>query len=139
MEVIVNVKKMGKRRNSVEPVPFVLQNNPQTIQELITETVRTCVNQYNDRLEHASILQSITAEDIADQEKSGKIGFQVNYGEKSADFQQALENALCSFEDGIYRIFIDDQAAESLAQPIHITENTKLTFVRLTMLAGRLW
>ena len=53
--------------------------------------------------------------------------------------QQAVENALQSFEDGIYRIFLNDRPLERLDEGIRIMDEDSLTFVRLTMLAGRMW
>ena len=42
-------------------------------------------------------------------------------------------------EDGIFRIFIDDTEAGGLSSPVVLKEETTLTFIRLTMLSGRLW
>ena len=50
-----------------------------------------------------------------------------------------MNHAIQSFEDGIYRIFLDDRALEQLEEKILLTEGSSLTFVRLTMLAGRMW
>ena len=62
-----------------------------------------------------------------------------SHGEKEADVQEAQENALQCFEDGIYRIFMDGTPLESLDDTIAITDHSVFTFVRLTMLAGRMW
>ena len=66
-------------------------------------------------------------------------GFGVNYGDRKADPESAVNHAIQSFEDGIYRIFLDDRALEQLEEKILLTEGSSLTFVRLTMLAGRMW
>ena len=63
----------------------------------------------------------------------------VNYGDRKADLESAVDHAIQSFEDGIYRIFLDDRALEQLEEKILLTEGSSLTFVRLTMLAGRMW
>ena len=76
---------------------------------------------------------------IEDQAQTGKVSFGVNYGEKQADPQKARENAIQCFEDGIYRIFMDDRPLEHLDDPIEVTEENIFTFVRLTMLSGRMW
>ena len=59
--------------------------------------------------------------------------------EKEADFQKAADNAIQCFEDGIYRIFLDERPLESLEEEIRVTDENTFTFVRLTMLTGRLW
>ena len=63
----------------------------------------------------------------------------MNYGGKPADIVKAQENAIQCFEDGIYRIFMDDKPLEELDEDIQVTEEQVFTFVRLTMLAGRMW
>ena len=57
----------------------------------------------------------------------------------AADTEKAVRNALQSFEDGIFRIFADGKELESLQEPVSLQEGSELTFVRLTMLAGRMW
>ena len=43
------------------------------------------------------------------------------------------------FEDRIYRIFMDGQSLDELDGDIVVTEEKVFTFVRLTMLTGRMW
>jgi len=64
---------------------------------------------------------------------------QLTIGEADEEkIKNARENALRSFDDGLFRIFINDE--EVLADSkILLNENDSLTFLRLTMLAGRLW
>lgn len=69
----------------------------------------------------------------------GKIAFGINYGGKTADEKAALENALQSYEDGLYRIFIGENELGELSDSISLSENDSVTFIRLTMLTGRLW
>ena len=71
--------------------------------------------------------------------QSGKVSFGINYGDQKADLQKARDNAIQCFEDGIYRIFLDDEPLESLDAPIKITKESTFTFVKLTMLSGRMW
>ena len=44
-----------------------------------------------------------------------------------------------SYEDGIFRIFMDDTETGDLSSPIQLKEESTLTFIRLAMLSGRLW
>ena len=52
---------------------------------------------------------------------------------------EAITNALQSYEDGIFRIFMDDTETGDLSSPIQLKEESTLTFIRLAMLSGRLW
>ena len=112
MEIKVNIKSMGKRKQSVEPVMYDLplgEKGAFTVRQLVTELTRAGVEDYNRRLEEPEILKCLTKENIEDQAKGGKFSFGVIYGEKEADFQKAADNAIQCFEDGIYRIFLDER------------------------------
>ena len=142
MEIKVNIKSMGTRKQSVEPVMYDLplgEKGVFTVRQLVTELTRAGVEDYNRRLEEPEILKCLTKENIEDQAKGGKVSFGVIYGEKEADFQKAADNAIQCFEDGIYRIFLDERPLESLEEEIRVTDENTFTFVRLTMLTGRLW
>lgn len=139
MLVFINLKKMGKLRNSIEKVPFQLGENIATVRELITETVKICVADYNSRKENSELLTNLSKSEISDKAVSGKISFGINYGEKPADTDKAIDNALQCFEDGIFRIFLNNVSLENIDDKVEIKENDQLTFVRLTMLAGRMW
>jgi hypothetical protein len=136
---MVHLKSVGKKKNSIKELPFYLENCPSTVRELIVETVKTCVRDYNERKQEQELLKNLTHTQIEDMASAGKVSFGVNYGEKDADFEKAAENAIQSYEDGIFRIFIDEEEAGTLDETIRITEDTSLTFIRLTMLAGRMW
>jgi len=69
----------------------------------------------------------------------GKIAFGINYGGKEQELEPAVNNAIQAFEDGLYRIFQGENELEGLETPIDINDNDELTFIRLTMLTGRMW
>ena len=142
MEIKVNMKSMGKRKQTVKPVVYDLPleaGNTFTVRQLVTELTRAGVEDYNRRHQEPEILKCLTKENIEDQAERGKISFGVIYGEKEADFQKAADNAIQCFEDGIYRVFLDEKPLESLDEEIQVTKESTFTFVRLAMLTGRLW
>lgn len=139
IKVYVNLKKIGKLRNSIEKVTFNLRDDINTVEGLIEDTVKICVAQYNNRKDHSEILENILKSEIDDMASSGKVSFGVNYGEDYANTEKAVKNALQCFEDGIFRVFLNGNNLENLKDTIIINENDELTFVRLTMLAGRMW
>ncbi len=139
MKINVNLKSIGKRKASVKPAIIEIKGHPSTLRELILAVVETGVEEYNRRVENSELLTYLTKEEIDEKAQAGKVGFGINYGEKKAALLAAQENAIQCFEDGIYRIFQDEEPLETLETPILITEETVFTFVRLTMLAGRIW
>lgn len=139
MNLSVNVKQLGKRKNVIESKKFSIDPVPSTTAELIIAIVIRQVQEYNERLEQSDLLKYLTEEEIKKKSVSGKISFQVNYNGMAANAQKAVYNALQSFEDGIFRVFLNDRELESLNDAICLKEEDTLTFIRLTMLAGRIW
>ena len=140
MTVQVNIRQIGQRKQTVQPIPFELSGTPQTVRELITQTVTTCVREYEKRQERSGDIPApLTAQQITDMSDIGKIAFGINYGEKKPDLQKAVENALQAFEDGIYRVFINDKELSAPDEKIEICEGDTLTFIKLTLLAGRMY
>lgn len=139
MTINVNLKSITKRKKSVQPTPYEIDGTPATVRELILAVTAAGVAQYNERQQNSELLNCLTREEIEDKAQSGKVGFGVNYGGRQARLTTAQENAIQCFEDGIYRIFLDEQPLEQLDAPLTINEKNIITFVRLTMLAGRMW
>ena len=140
MQVQVNVKRIGKRRNAIETRPYEI-GEVHDVGELIAAFVTAEVTRFNARAEVGeTALRYLTNEAIADAATVGKIGFGTDYNGQVQDLAAAIENARQSFEDGIYRIFINgEEAGETCDTPVTLRENDAVTFVRLTMLAGRMW
>ena len=139
MIIQVNIKQIGKKKAKVSGMSFHWENKPLTVRELIKESVHTCVTEYNERVRRGEFCKPLSEEEIEDMASVGKIAFGINYGGKEADEGKAIENALLGYEDGLFRIFIGDEAAGDLDDEIHIEENSEVTFIRLVMLSGRMW
>lgn len=139
MQIYIYVKQLGKRRNVVDKKTIQLDKTPDNTAALIAGIVALQVREYNQRLEQCELLNYLTDEDIQIKAATGKINFGVNYNEMPGDMEKAIRNALQSFEDGIFRVFVDGKELESLEESVMLKEGSELTFVRLTMLAGRMW
>ena len=134
----INLKQLGSRKK-IAPVPFEYPTKPETLRQLINETVTLCVNDYNKRVKAGeNAVTPLTDEEITAMAGVGKIAFGIVYG-KEQDLQKALDNAILSFKDGLYRVFLNDNELTELDEPLDIKENDQLTFIRLTMLTGRIW
>ena len=139
MDIRVNMKVFGKRRNVIDAVPFSFPEPPRDTEQLIRETVSICVTEFNRRVENESLLSALTTEQINDKAESGKIAFGLFGNTKKGSAHEAGDNAVQAFEDGIFRVFLDEKELMSISEPIRLTEDSVLTFVRLTMLSGRMW
>ena len=139
MKVYVNVKQIGKKKNKIDKKEYEINEEIKTVKELLTEFVTINVKKFNEGLIEEDVVPYLTDEKISDLSDAGKILFGVDYNGKKQDLEKAIENALQSYEDGIYRVFVNDEEVGEIESEIELKEKDELTFVRLTMLAGRMW
>lgn len=139
MKIFVNIKQIGKRKNKIDKKKYEISEKITTVKELLTEFVTINVNEFNNGFTENDIVPYLTDKKINDLSDAGKISFGVDYNGQKQDLEKAVENALQSYEDGIYRIFVNDAEVGEIDCEINLKENDELTFVRLTMLAGRMW
>lgn len=139
MKIFVNVKQIGKRKNKIDKKKYEISEKITSVKELLTEFVTINVNEFNNGFTENDIVPYLTDKKINDLSDAGKISFGVDYNGQKQDLEKAVENALQSYEDGIYRVFVNDEEMGEIDCEINLKENDELTFVRLTMLAGRMW
>ncbi|WP_336010844.1 hypothetical protein [Fusobacterium polymorphum] len=137
MKIIINVKGLS-RKKVIHQEEVELINKVSTTKDLITELVKINVEKFNKKIDDKDILSIMTNEHIAKAARSGKIGDEV-HGDKKANLEKALDTAYLAFEDGLYCIFINDEQTEKLDDSLNLKDGDILTFIRLTMLAGRMW
>ncbi|MCM1193834.1 MAG: hypothetical protein NC123_01890 [Butyrivibrio sp.] len=140
MTVKIYLKQIGRRKQTVAPVEFEYLPAPRTVRELIAQTVTACVKAYNERVRRGDArTKPLTEEQIGDMADVGKIAFGINYGGREQDGEKAADNALQSFEDGLYRVFLNDRELEDPDEDPDLHDGDSLTFIRLTMLSGRMY
>lgn len=139
MELNVNVKSVSGKKNRITSIPVSYSRDEMTVRELIEETVQFCVSDYNKRKENGELLRALLPQEIDDKAAQGKISFGMVYGEKDADLKKATNDAVEAFADGVVAIFADERRLESLDEQLKLTEIQSLTFIKLAMLAGRMW
>ena len=137
MKIIINVKGLS-RKKGIHQEEIELTDKISTTKDLITELVKINVEKFNKKIDDKDILSIMTNEYIAEAARSGKIGDEV-HGDKKANLEKALDTAYLAFEDGLYCIFINDEQSEKLDDNLNLKDGDILTFIRLTMLAGRMW
>ena len=140
MTINIHIRQLGKKRSIISAVPFELPTQPADVRTLIIAVVQVCVAAYNERVRKGETgIRPMSEESLADMETIGKLAFGVNYGDKEADEAAAIANALQSFEDGLYRIFLGQTELTALDESLALTEQDELTFIRLTMLSGSIF
>jgi hypothetical protein len=108
-----------------------------TLRDLIDRVVRAEVQAFRQRQAERRIFHALTARQIAAAAEKGKIdsgGSEVP--EQAVDEDEAVAVACQAFEDGIYLVVIDGEDHRQLDREIDVEPDSRVTFVRLTLLAG---
>lgn len=139
MKVKIQVKKLGKNRSNIAPVFYDYPESVDTVRRLLEETVRINLEEYGKRHGHTELEAVLSRESMEEQACGGKIAFGLPFQDKAPDYQKAVKNACQCLEDGIAVVFLDGKKLEGLEEKISLREDSELVFVRMTMLAGRMW
>ena len=144
MKLNINIKQMGKKGRGVKPVPFEYDRCPATAGELIEDTVRIMVKAFIERQKlsvESHVPEALSDETMKSMAEIGKIAFGYIYNDKEPNEDKAVDTALLAYEDGMVRLFINGEDVEYKKEgtPISLSEGDEVTFVRLAMLAGRMW
>lgn len=138
MKIFINIKSLGKKK-ALEPAAYEISEQVSSLREFLTELVRIEVERYNEKGSDVQNVLFLSDEEIENQTEAGKVGFGRIYSDKKADFEKAAVNALQCFEDGMVRVFQNENELTTLDEKIQISEGDTFTLMRLTFLAGRLW
>ncbi|MDR0267979.1 hypothetical protein [Paenibacillus sp.] len=138
MKLIVKVKKPGKRKE-LAIQELELPKKPLTLRELIRGVVANGVQEFKEKQSGKSVISYLTETQIGESAELGKVGFGAVYDDRQPDENQAVKAALTAFEDGLYRVFINETEIVGLDAPLVIDEGDRIVFMRFTMLAGGMW
>ena len=139
IQIYVALKHMGNIAKKVKEHPFLMGNTPHTLRELIEESVKSCIAAYKERAKSAGAPAPLTDEQFEGMREVGKFAFGVHYNEKEIDEAKAIEVAIEAVSDGLVRVFKGNDEITELDAELEIAEGDVFTFVRLTMLSGRMW
>jgi hypothetical protein len=107
-----------------------------TLRELITRIVHEEVRAFEQRQQERKLVRILTEKEIHAGLEKGRVDSGGRDLHQEVDADQAIATALQAFEDGIYLVFLDDEEQRELDRQVHLQPDSKLTFVRLVLLAG---
>ncbi|MBR2371145.1 MAG: hypothetical protein IKA82_03910 [Clostridia bacterium] len=139
IQIYVAMKHAGNVTKRVKEYPFMLGKTPRTLRELIEASVNSCIDVYKARAISAKSPVPITDEQYECMREIGKFAFGVHYNENVIDENEAIKTAIDAVADGLVRVFKGNVEITDLDAEIDISEDDVFTFVRLTMLSGRMW
>lgn len=135
MKIYITAKSIGKRKNYIEKQNFDISDDVKVLKSLLIAIVKIQVAIFNS----TQMINYLTTNNIEAMAEQGKVGFGTKYNDNKANEKEAIETMLQAFEDGLFKVFINDEEYDKLDEDILIKEEDTVTFIRLTMLAGRLW
>ncbi len=137
----VSGKAIGRRQPLFAdwsiPLPSEWHHGGATLRQLIAGVVRSEIAAFRQRQEERKVFHALTARQIAAGAAKGKIEMGGREAEpQEVDEDAAVAAALQAFQDGLYLVVVDDQEQHDLDHTIAVQPDSRVTFIRLTLLAG---
>jgi len=120
-------------------IPITPEGNDEeglTLRRLIERIVRQEIAAFEQRQMDRQLIQCLTASQIDDAVERGKIHSGGSDLRQQVDLESAISAALQAFEDGIYLVVLDGTEQRELDRRIDLLPDSRLTFIRLSLLAG---
>lgn len=145
MQIRINIKGASRKKAAIAQMTCEYPDREMTAEEFLAETVRQNVREYNARKDAVEILRLFANdnEEIEEHLEAGAASGKVSYGDptdmRKADEEKAVENALQCFDDGLVALFADGVRYTDRNGKMVLRDQSEVTFIRLTFLAGRIW
>ena len=131
MDIYIIKKKLGSRKE-LGRRPVAIDETIKTLGALLyILTLQGLTEAQTPKENHA-----LSDSEIAAQAEEGRIRFAENYGENHDTLAKAMERPKQAFDDGLFRVFINDKEVTEWDAPIILCQGAEVVFLRLTMLTG---
>ena len=139
MQIYIKMKTAGSRKPALVKASYEIPDSVSTVKELLKSLVEIEAERYNQRNADDTLIKYLTKTQIEEQAVTGKVGFGRVYSDKKPNLEKSVENALQCYQDGLVRVFRNEQELEQLEETVHFEPGDVITLIRLTFLAGRMW
>ena len=110
---------------------------PLTLRALLSRIVREEVASFRERQRKQRYVTVLSEDEVRGAVAKGKVSMGgCDTKLQEVDEEDCIGAALQAFEDGMYLVLIDDVEQKHLDQQVYVAEETTITFIRLTFLAG---
>ncbi|HEU0301962.1 MAG TPA: hypothetical protein VFR37_21080 [Longimicrobium sp.] len=144
--VLITTRALGRRRPLLDDWSVDLPpdqgdggDGGLTLGELIARVVRAEVAAFRRREREGALLRVLSEAEIQAGAARGRVapGGRPAPGDAAAiDEDDAVAVALTGFQDGLYLVLVDGTEQRDLDAQVYLRPDTRLTFLRLTFLAG---
>ncbi|WP_285396163.1 hypothetical protein [Lysinibacillus sp. fls2-241-R2A-57] len=139
MRLFYQQKIIGKKLRKLKKIPFTIEEPVHTLKDLFIQLVTQEVHHYNDKVVDTLLHIYITDQQLEDAAQHGKVHFGEKKNSAAQSVDQAISTVLLAFEDELFLVLQNEEQLNSLTTPLTIREDDVFTFIKLTMLAGRIW
>lgn len=141
MALLVSTRVLGKRKPllddfGVPPPPAAPGGDDLRLRDVIEHVVRHEVRGFKQRQQARRLDRVLSDAQITEAATRGKVNPAGKDFKQEVDVEVAVGAALQAFEDGLYLVIIDEVERRSLDETVRLSEDSRLTFIRLTFLAG---
>lgn len=129
----------GRKRASTAEHPLDLDlpvDRPVPLRAVVEAVVRAEVDAFRRRSEEQRFVRVLTDRALADGLAAGAVRSGGSERATDVDADEAVATALLAYEDGLYKVIVDDEPVDSLDTPVHLHAGSRLLFLRLVALAG---
>lgn len=120
----------------IEPRPEDRVGDPLTLRDLITRIVHREVDGFDRRQKARELVRVLSSREIEVRAASGRVDPGGRPAGKCVNVDDAVTAVMTAFEDGLFLVLLDDIEQKDLDVAVHLTDDSRLAFVRLTFLAG---
>ena len=136
----ISGKALGQRKplfaDYAVALPAAAQSGELTLRELLAHVVSAEVAAFRERQEDRKLLKALSAAQIAEGIAKGKVDMGGRDLAQPVDEPAAIATAIEAFTDGLFLVVLDGEELQEIDQRIRVLPESRITFVRLTMLAG---
>lgn len=134
-KIKIKLKRLGKKK--IHSLEYEIDAVIDSLRALITAIVTSEVHSFNEKIENPAMISFLTPDQLEEEAQEGKVSFGERYATNKVIQSEAIENALLSFADGMFAVFINDEEIRALDQAITVNDESEIVFLRMTFLTGR--
>ena len=138
--VSVRAKVTGRRRAGADhPLSLDLPGGAIPAAHFLEAVVRAEVAAYERRAQERTFLRVLTEHSLRDELETGAVrlgGDQAVAPMSEADVSAAVAEVLLAFDDGLFKLFLDEREVEAADTAVTVRDGSQALFLRLVPLAG---
>lgn len=134
----IEAKAIGQRKPLLSDWSVPAPEGATTLRKLLDRIVRAEVDAFHKRQDDRRLFRALTAKQVAGGAAKGKIvtGLHEEAKPTQVNPDEAVAVAVQAFEDGMFLVVIDEEERKELDADLLLKPDSRVTFIRLSMLAG---